>query len=101
MIDKKTLEQSINLISELKLSQKDYEKIYEKFKKLLEQKKIENIINNISDTPTIQNEEDFQRIMEIISDKAKITDLQDLLKKIIKNEDLVDFIQDLFLEKLI
>ena len=59
------------------------------------------MIENVSNIPGLRNENDLKEIMKTLSSDLDITDLNELLKSIIKNEELIDFIQDLFLEKLI
>jgi len=100
-ITKNSLNQSIELISELNLNEEDYEKIFDKFKLILENREIKETIENVSNIPGLRNENDLKAIMKKLSSDLDLSDLNKLLKDIIKNEELIDFIQDLFLEKLI
>ena len=100
-ITKNSLNQSIELISELNLNEEDYEKIFDKFKLILENREIKDTIENVSNIPGLRNENDLEAIMKKLSSDLDLSDLNKLLKDIIKNEELIDFIQDLFLEKLI
>lgn len=100
-ITKNSLNQSIELISELNLNEEDYEKIFDKFKLILENREIKDTIENVSNIPGLRNENDLKAIMKKLSSDLDLSDFNKLLKDIIKNEELIDFIQDLFLEKLI
>ena len=100
-ITKNSLNQSIELISELNLNEEDYEKIFDKFKLILENGEINDMIENISNIPELRKENDLKAIMKKLSNDLDLADLNELLKSMIKNEELIDFIQDLFLEKLI
>ena len=100
-ITKNSLNQSIELISELNLNEEDYEKIFDKFKLILENREIKDTIENVSNIPGLRNENDLKVIMKKLSSDLDLSDFNKLLKDIIKNEELIDFIQDLFLEKLI
>ncbi|MFX1394626.1 MAG: hypothetical protein ACFFAH_13760 [Promethearchaeota archaeon] len=101
IITKDTLNQSIELISELNLNEDDYENIFEKFNLMMENPDIKEILEKISGFHDIEKENDLKAIMKKIIDIMKLSDLNQLLGNIIKNEDFIDFIQDLFLEKLI
>jgi hypothetical protein len=101
LITKKTLNQSIDFFSELDLNNEDFETIYEKFKFLLENEDIQEIFSKISKIQKISLESDLKTIMKEMIRNLDIEDLNTLLTKIIKNEPLIDFIQDLFLEKLL
>jgi len=101
LITKKTLNQSIDFFSELDLDNEDFETIYEKFKFLLENDDTQGILSKISKLHKITLESDLKTIMKEMIRTLDIEDLNSLLTKIIKNEPLIDFIQDLFLEKLL
>jgi len=101
LITKKTLNQSIDFFSELDLDNKDFETIYEKFKYLLESDEIREIFLKISKIQNIKTENNLKNIMKELISNLDLTDLNILLTKIIKNEPLIDYIQDLFLEKLL
>ncbi len=100
IITKDSINQSIELISELNLNEEDYEKIYENFKLILKNPEIKKIFGTISEISEIDNDSDLNLLMKKLSNHLSLNDLNFLLEKIIKNEELVDFIQDLFLEKL-
>jgi len=101
IITKDSLNQSIELISELNLNDDDYEKIFEKFKLMLNNSEMKEAIKKISGIREIEKENDLKTIMKTLINKIRLSDLNQLLGNIVKNEDLIDFIQDLFLEKLI
>jgi hypothetical protein len=101
IITKKTLNQSISFFSELDLNNNDFEIIYEKFKFLLENDEMQDIFRKISQMQKINTESDLKTIMKELITNLNLDDLNALLTKIIKNEPLIDYIQDLFLEKLL
>ena len=101
LITKKTLNQSIDFFSELDLDNKDFETIYEKFRFLLENDEMQEIFLKISKIQKIETESDLKAIMKELIRNLDLDDLNALLTKIIKNEPLIDYIQDLFLEKLL
>ena len=101
IITKDSLNQSIELISELNLNDDDYAKIFEKFKLMLNNSEMKETIKKISGIREIEKENDLKTIMKTLINKIRLSDLNQLLGNIVKNEDLIDFIQDLFLEKLI
>ncbi len=101
VITKKTLNQSIDFFSELDLDNKDFEMIYEKFRFLMENDEMKNIFFKISQMQDIKIESDLKEIMRNLIKNLDLDDLNALLTKIIKNEPLIDYIQDLFLEKLL
>ncbi|TFG23919.1 MAG: hypothetical protein EU529_05835 [Promethearchaeota archaeon] len=101
IITKDSLNQSIELISELNLNDEDYEKIFEKFKLMLNNSEMKEAIKKFSGVREIEKENDLKTIMKTLINKIRLSDLNQLLGNIVKNEDLIDFIQDLFLEKLI
>ena len=100
ILTKETINQSIELISELNLTEEDYEKVFENFKLILKNPEVKKIFGTISEISEINNDSDLNLLMKKLSNHLSLNDLNFLLEKIIKNEELVDFIQDLFLEKL-
>jgi hypothetical protein len=100
-ITKKNLDQSIELISEFNFDEEDYETIFEKFQIFLNNSKNHDFLKKISEIEEFEDEKDLKAIMKKLSNKFKISELNTILKEIVKNEEFVDFIQDLFLEKLL
>jgi hypothetical protein len=101
MINKKNLEEAIEFISDLKLSDQDYNNILEKFKPNLQNSNFNEIFKKLSTINEISKERDLKTIMKKMIDTLNSEDLTLLLKDIMKNEEYITFIQDLFLEKLI
>ncbi len=100
-ITKKNLDQSIELISEFKFDEGDYDTIFEKFQIFLKNSENHDLFKKISELNDFEKEGDLKAIMKKISKNIKINELNNLLKDIVENEEFVDFIQDLFLEKLL
>jgi hypothetical protein len=100
-ITKKNLDQSIELISEFNFDEEDYEIIFEKLQIFLKNPENYELFKKISEIKELENEGDLKAIMKKLLKKIKLNELNKLLKDIIENEEFVDFIQDLFLEKLL
>ncbi len=100
-ITKKNLDQSIELISEFNFDEEDYEIIFEKLQIFLKNPENYELFKKISEIKELENEGDLKAIMKKLLKKIKLNELNKLLKDIIGNEEFVDFIQDLFLEKLL
>lgn len=100
-ITEKNLEQSIELISEINFDEKDYEDIFKKFQVFLEDSENNKLFKKISEIKELETEEDLKAIMKKLTKNISIFELNKFLKSIIRDEEFVDFIQDLFLEKLI
>lgn len=100
-ITKKNLDQSIELISEFNFDEEDYEIIFEKLQIFLKNPENYELFKKISEIKELENEGDLKAIMKKLLKNIKLNELNKLLKDIIENEEFVDFIQDLFLEKLL
>ena len=100
-ITKKNLDQSIELISEFNFDEEDYEIIFEKLQIFLKNPENYELFKKISEIKELENEGDLKAIMKKLLKEIKLNELNKLLKDIIENEEFVDFIQDLFLEKLL
>lgn len=101
IVTKNSLERSIGFISELELNEEDYENIFKKFKPILKNQAIKNKLDKLEEIEEDDSPSDLETMTKKILDKISIQDLKFILEKIIKNEDLTNFIQDLILEKLI
>jgi len=98
IITKKSLMQTIDLISELDLNENDFNNIFQKFKTILNKPEIEQ---KLKETQSIQNSDDIKEIMTKIIQNLSINELNLIMGDLIQNEKLIDYIQDLFLEKLL
>ncbi len=101
MIKKEALVQAIDLISELNLNNEDFEIIFKEFNNLLGNSELKEKLTKINGLNEIKKEDNLKKLMLELSDKLSLKELNFLLKIVIKNEKFVNFIQDLFLEKLI
>ena len=101
IVTKNSLERTIGFISELDLNEEDYENIFKKFKPILKNQAIKNKLEILEEIEEGDSSIDLETMTKKILDKISIQDLKFILEKIIKNEDLTNFIQDLILEKLI
>ncbi len=101
IVTKNSLERTIGFISELELNEEDYENIFKKFKPILKNQAIKNKLDILVEVEEDDSPIDLEAMTKKILDKISIQDLKFILEKMIKNEDLTTFIQDLILEKLI
>ena len=101
IVTKNSLERTIGFISELELNEEDYENIFKKFKPILKNQAIKNKLDILEEIEEGDSPIDLETMTKKILDKISIQDLKFILEKMIKNEDLTTFIQDLILEKLI
>lgn len=101
IVTKNSLERTIGFISELDLNEEDYENVFKKFKPILKNQAIKNKLEILEEIEEGDSPIDLETMTKKILDKISIQDLKFILEKIIKNEDLTNFIQDLILEKLI
>ena len=101
IVTKNSLERSMGFISELELNEEDYENIFKKFKPILKNQAIKNKIDILEEVEENDSPIDLETMTKKILEKISIQDLKFILEKIIKNEDLTNYIQDLILEKLI
>jgi len=101
IITKKNLEQSINFFSELALAEGDYENIMKKFKKFFDKKENKVLLDKITENIPIEDKNDINFIMKEIIKSKEIPHLNILLQRMIKYENLINDIQDYFIEKLL
>jgi len=101
IVTKNSLERTIGFISELELNEEDYENIFKKFKPILKNQAIKNKLDILEEVEEDDSPIDLEAMTKKILEKISIQDLKFILEKMIKNEDLTTFIQDLILEKLI
>ncbi len=101
IVTKNSLERTIGFISQLEFSEEDYENIFKKFKPILKNQVIKNKLDILEEIEEGDSPIDLETMTKKILDKISIQDLKFILEKMIKNEDLTTFIQDLILEKLI
>ncbi|MHA1438531.1 MAG: hypothetical protein ACTSPD_13230 [Promethearchaeota archaeon] len=101
ILTKDSIDHSIKLISELNLNDKDFEEIFKRFNVIFNDFNTKNILQKLNESKNFKCEDGLKTIMEKIKNNLTESEMHILLEKVIKNEELIDFIQDLFLEKLI
>ncbi|MFW6311117.1 MAG: hypothetical protein ACOC1K_02655 [Nanoarchaeota archaeon] len=100
MINKENLKKSINLISDIDFTDEEYEKLYEKFENTLEDNEINQIFERIN-VDQLCSTSSLTEILKRLKKEIDIDTMEKLKKLLVNNEDLINFIQDLFLDKLI
>ena len=102
MINKEDLKKSLEFINDITLEEKDYDLIFKKFKKVINDQEFENLINQkLSNQDLEKNYENLEDLLRSLIEGLDIREINIILQKIIKNEKLTSFIQDFFLEKLL
>ncbi len=95
------LNKSIEIISDIKLSEDDYNNIFEQFKEILSNKEFEDVLKIIPQEPRDKELIDLKMIMKNLAKNIPLNEFNVLLSNIIKNEKFINYIQDLFLAKLL
>ncbi len=102
MIKKENLIKSLNFFEDIDLNSQDIILIYDKFKEVLKDTKVENFLSEKISNLNYENErENIKALMNVLIKKLDIDEFNELLRIIIKDESLSEFLQDFFLEKLI
>ena len=101
ILTKKALNQSLDIISELNLDEEDCENIFAKFDNVLNAPEIKAKLQKVLENKNSIKEMDINSLMTFLVSNLQFDDLKLLLENVIKNESLVDFIQDLFIEKIV
>ncbi|TFF85302.1 MAG: hypothetical protein EU518_01420 [Promethearchaeota archaeon] len=101
MIRKEDINRSLEFFKNLELESNEINLIFEKFKKILRDKEISSLIKNNDSIKDIEEDDDIKDTLNKILPNLKLRDLNIILNKIIEDESLTNFIQDLFLERLL
>lgn len=100
-LQKKTLEKAVKFISDLKLDEEEQTTIFNKIKdKILDLNDIE-ILKIIDDLDDISSDTPFNALFDLILKKLDIKQMNTILSLFLSDEELVDYLQDLLLEKII
>ena len=102
MVDKNFLKKAVNSISDLEFTESDVQDIFDKVSIILDDD-LNKLLLNIIERCDIRQEDDLGTIMEKFVDgyNGLMTETQVFFNRIINNNNIVDYIQDLLLEKLI
>jgi chorismate mutase len=100
-ISEENLEKSIKLISEFTLDEEDYNEIYERVRDVLKNSNIKEKLREVSEQNQDIEDDDLPSVIKKIMKDLDIIELNNLLKEIMKNDEFMDFIQDLLIEKLL
>lgn len=100
-ITKENLNRALEYFFDLNFTDGEYNKMFNKLKPILKCSKTTEISKKTSKAAVITDKMDFKSIVKNLSEKLNSDDLSPILNKLIKNEELVNFIQDLILEKML
>ncbi|TFG23992.1 MAG: hypothetical protein EU529_05690 [Promethearchaeota archaeon] len=90
------LKESMELVSELNLNNRDHKRIFKKFKKIFENSELMEKLHIINSKIAFNEKSEFKEIMLEIVTKIDIDELIPFLEYIFRKDDLIYFIQDLF-----
>ena len=93
-ITKSSLEKSIEFISQLELTEEDYEEIFSKFKPFLKSQAIKEKLDKLEEIEE-DSTDNLETMTKRILDRISMQDLNFILDNLIEDEDLTNFIQDL------
>jgi len=101
MINKEDINRSLKIFENLDLKANEINLIFTKFKKILKDKDFQSLIKNEECLEEIQEDDDLGKTLNKLLPHLNMEDLNHFLNKIIEDESLTNYIQDLFLEKLL
>ena len=82
------------------LDEKDFKEVFEKFKIVLDNSEACEVLKKVLEIEECNNENDLKQILKKLLKILTLSEIDLFLEKVAKNEKLVEFIQDYWLEKL-
>ncbi len=101
ILKKKTLEKAIDFISNINFDDSEQLKIFNKVKKIILNLKDPEISKKIEELNQLSSDLPFIELFKQILEKLTIEQLNSIFKQFINNEELIDYLQDILLEKII
>ncbi len=101
LLKKKTLEKAIDFISNINFDDSEQLKIFNKVKKIILNLRDPEISKKIEELNELSSDLPFIELFKQILEKLTIEQLNSIFKQFINNEDLIDYLQDMLLEKII
>ncbi len=97
--NKQNLKKAIAYLKDLNFNEVEIDEIYEKAKNLIKNKQLEQLSEKLTEENA--KGEDLEGLLNEATDTLETKDLMNLMKSIAKEEDFLNFMQDLLLEKLL
>lgn len=101
ILKKNTLEKAIDFISNINFDDSEQLKIFNKVKKIILNLKDPEISKKIEELNQLSSDLPFIELFKQILEKLTIEQLNSIFKQFINNEELIDYLQDVLLEKII
>ena len=98
LFNKENLKKALVYLKDLKFDDAEFDKIYEKAKPLVQDKQFNQIIQKLTKQ---ENVEDLETLLEKTTETLEPKELINLTKTIAENEDFLNYMQDLLLDKLL
>ncbi len=100
-LEKKTLEKALKFISDIELDESEQKIIFNKVKDKISALRDTDLLRKIEDLSLLPADLSFNKLFSLILEKIDINQLNKILKIFLNDEDLINYLQDLLLEKLI
>lgn len=101
VIKKKTLEKALDFISNIDFDDSEQLMIFNKVKNIISSLKDPEISKKIDELNELSSDLPFKELLIQILEKLNIEQLNSIFKLLINNEELIDYLQDILLEKII
>jgi hypothetical protein len=101
MLKKEDISRSVEFFNNLDLKPKEIDIIFDKFREILTDREIKRLLKDQKCMKEIEEEDGIQEILKKLIPYLDLKDLNYLLQKLIKDESLTEYIQDMFLEKIL
>ncbi|MHA1339979.1 MAG: hypothetical protein ACTSRZ_07295 [Promethearchaeota archaeon] len=100
----KELNKAFNLIEDINLSEEEIDEINKKFLRVLrdfDREVYNNLIKTIKKESISKEEIDIKEIFNLITKNLDEKTLEELIKAMTEDEDLVEYLQELLIDKII
>ncbi len=100
-LKKESIEKAIDFISNIDFDDTEQLIIFNKVKDLISNLKDPEISKKITELSELPPKTSFKELFKLILDKLSIEQLNSIFKLFMNNEELIDYLQDLLLEKIL
>lgn len=101
LLKKKTLEKALDFISNIDFDDSEQLMIFNRVKNIISSLKDPEISKKIEELNELSSDLPFKELFIQILEKLNIEQLNSIFKLLINNEELIDYLQDILLEKII
>ncbi|MHA1340108.1 MAG: hypothetical protein ACTSRZ_10770 [Promethearchaeota archaeon] len=103
-MDKKDLERSLSIMKDISLSNEEIENINEKFMKVIKNFDSEiykKFLNEVQAASSNKEDLNIKEIFELITANLDEETLENLIKAMTEDDELVEYLQELLIDKII